>query len=208
MLPISIEETLLQFEGLVHTTAIQVNAAGVEMEVEDLKQVFRITIYQAVMKFSGDKSNGMNLRRFCFMCLTNRRKDLEGRHARRYNTSLDELREADIVNSGLPYPDVFDAKYLSVDRDLVYFEIEEAELHLPNTLTAVERLIANMRFDGASWGDVDLALGLSPKARQRVVKRLRVKLAEWIPTPRASAVQSAPEPVEPRVAPSPAVQAA
>jgi hypothetical protein len=204
----SIECTLAQFEGLIKTTSVQVNAAGVEMEVEDLCQIFRITIYQAILKFSGDKSNGMNLRRFCFMCLTNRRKDLEGRHARRHNTSLDELREADVLSTGSPYPDTFDAKYLSIDRDQVYWEVEETELHLPDTLTLAEHTIARMRFDGSSWAEVDRSLGLSPKARQRAVRVLRLKLSEWTTTPRASAVRSAPEPDELPAPRAPVFQAA
>lgn len=202
-----IEQALVQFEGLVKETANQILLAGVELEYEDVCQLLRIKVWQAVCKFNAKKSSHMKARdrhgrtpleRYVFGCLLNRRKDIEKR-PRRFSSSIEELRGEDYY---------FDHRYMSVDDEQLFAEAED-DPSLPSTLTEVERQVVTLRLDGRLFAQIDRELGLSRAQRERVMESVRLKLADWRPS---SVPRSAPTPplprALPRAAPAPASLAA
>jgi DNA-directed RNA polymerase specialized sigma24 family protein len=179
-----IERALEQFGGLISTTAEQMAAAGVELEVDDLQQLLLIKAWQAVEKWDGQHVKPLPLRRWVFGCLLNYRKDIE-RRPRRHNASIDELRErtklvvgavADVDNA-----DWFDLRYLSVDAGRVFFEVEDEPVLLPSTLTRRERRVIRLRLKGRGLLEIDAEMRISRTQREKLMTSIRVKLADWAP---------------------------
>lgn len=201
-----IEAVLPSFEGLVKTTAAQIELGGVELDFDDIAQLLRIKIWHAVCKFSAeraaesrhlsrarDRHGRSPLQRYVFTCVANLRKDIEKR-PRRYNSSIDELR-------GSALADWFDLRYLSVEHEQVFWEVEDETPPLPATLTQQERLVVELRCNGRLFTEIDRELGLSRAQREEVVRSVREKLADWRPSDAPERAPLRPLPgVEPRSA--------
>jgi hypothetical protein len=202
-----IEAILPSFEGLVKTTAAQIELGGVELEYDDIAQLVRIKVWHAVCKFSEeraaaskflgrarDKHGRTPLQRYVFGCVANLRKDIEKR-PRRYNSSIDEMRERS------PLADWFDLRYLSVEHEQVFWEVEDESPPLPATLTSQERQVVELRCNGRLFTEIDRELGLSRAQREEVVRSVRAKLADWRPSDAPARAPMRPLPgVEPRSA--------
>lgn len=183
-----------QFEGLVFSTARQIVAHGVELEFEDVRQLLRIKVLYAVRHYSEDRS-ALSLRRFVFGAVLNVRKDIEKR-PRRFLRSIEDLRD-DAHHRGSSAPadtgeraERFDAQYLSVDAEQVYFEIEDQAPCWMSRLTDRERAVVKLRSDGLRLDEIDCALGLESGLAQTAMRSVREKLADWRPS--ASEPRSAP----------------
>lgn len=184
-----IEAALPTFEGLVKRTASDIIEAGVELEFDDVAQLLRVKVWHAVCRFNPVDSQHMQprdrhgrtpLQRYVFGCVLNLRKDIEKR-PRRYNSSLDEIRERPVGEGTAE--EWFDGRFLSVEHDEVYWDVEEeSEPLLPSTLTPQERQVALMRFNGQMLQEIDRALGLSRAQREEVMRSVRMKLADWRPS--------------------------
>jgi hypothetical protein len=175
-----VERELLQFEGLIAETARQIVAAGVELEIEDVRQLLRVKAWRAIAAYDARRDMRLHsLRRFVFGCLYNLRKDIEKR-PRRHDQSIEEQRA--LTDRG----DRFDARYLSIDADSVYFEVEEEDVRLPSTLTAIERYVVALRLQGLLLVEIDRVTGLSRPERERVMRSVREKLADWAPAKTAA----------------------
>lgn len=174
-----IERALLRFEGLVHETARQIVAGGVEMEHEDVAQMLRLTVWKAVIDFDARHRRGLPLRRYVFMCVANRRKDIETRRPRRYNSSIDEIRaRSNFVDESQTIADWFDSRYLCTQAEQAFAEVDEA-VELPADLTEVERQVIALRLDGHLLFEIERELGLSRSQRERVMRSVRDKLAPF-----------------------------
>lgn len=189
-----------QFEGLVYSTARLIIEQGVELEFEDVRQLLRIKVLYAVRRYSKDRS-GLSLQRFVFGAVRNVRKDIELR-PRRFLRSIEDLRD-DAHHRGSSAPadtgeraERFDAQYLSIDAERVYFEIEDEAPCWMSRLTKCERAIVKLRSDGLRLDEIDHALGLEPGLAQTAMRSVREKLADWRP--------SAPEPRSAPMRPLPA----
>jgi hypothetical protein len=173
-----VESTLRACEGLAYETARQIVAEGVELELDDVRQLIRIKIWKAVLAYDGAHEKRMPLRRFVFMCVANLRKDME-RRPRRFTSSIDALRDYSVYalagGSGSGNADRFDARYLSVDAEQVFAGAED-ELALPGSLTAVERRVIALRMEGRPLFEIDRELGLSRAQRQRMMCSIREQL--------------------------------
>jgi hypothetical protein len=175
-----IEASLAQFEGLAYETARQIVAEGVELELDDVRQLIRIKVWQALGVYDGQHERQMPLRRFVFMCVANLRKDME-RRPRRHNASIDQARDhtfkADQLDGASgTWEDWFDRRYLSVDAEQVFAAAED-ELRLPRSLSAVERQVIALRMQGRALYEIDRELGLSRAERQRTMRSIREQLA-------------------------------
>lgn len=181
-----VERLLPQFEGLVFETARQIVAQGVELEFDDVRQLLRMKIWRAIERHDTDHVKRMSLPRFVFMCVTNLRKDLETRRPRRYNSSIEAIRDRRLVGEageGGTLADWFDGRYLSTDADQVYFEVEDEPVRLPSTLDATERTLIALRLEGRPLYEIERTLGLSRAQRERALHSIREKLADWQPSP-------------------------
>lgn len=205
-----VDELLPHFEGLVFETARQIVASGVELDVDDVKQMLRVKVWYAVERYNGGHVKRMPLDRWVFMCVRNLRKDIEdpNRRPRRYNASIDELRERSLgagplgpfgeEAGGTKLADWFDLRYLSIDAEQVFGHLFEEELRLPSTLSAVERRVVRLRLRGRLLCEIDRELGLSRAQRERVMRSVRTKLADWAPVREQ---RSAPMPPLPHAEP-------
>lgn len=187
-----IEQLLPDFEGLVFETARQVVLGGVELEFDDVRQLIRIKVWRAIAAFDARRAGTMPLRRFVFGCVLNLRKDLEKR-PRRHNESIERIRERSPDACEGELSDWFDLRYLSVDAEQVYGEIED-ELRLPSTLDRLERSLVVMTMQGRPAQAIESDLGLSCAQRKQAMRIIREKLADWQPSP-------------PRTAPTPPLAA-
>lgn len=196
----SIEATLAQFEGLVLETARQIVSSGVELEFEDIAQLLRIKVWRAVVAYDSAHERRLPLRNFVFGCLYNMRKDILKR-PRRYNASVEaaRARPAGITEGGAGWADVFDGRYLSIDAEVVYAEVECEEIVLPCTLTAIERRVIALRMAGRLLIEIDAELGLSRSQREAVMVSVRAKLADWAPS--VPSQRCVPTPPLPHVSP-------
>lgn len=210
---VEVERILPSYEGLVKETARRTVVSGVELDYEDICQLYRVKVWHAVQRFSEERAAAAEhlshardakgrspLDRFVFMCVTNMRKDIEKR-PRRYNGSIDAFRSSEC---GPAAADSFDARYLSVREDEVYFDVvEESEPVLPSTLTEIERQVVMLRYYGRHLFEVDRELGLSRAQREAVMHSIREKLADWHPSPSPVRAPMRPLPgAEPRRRPA------
>lgn len=207
-----VEAALPRFEGLVKRTAREIVEAGVELEYDDVAQLVRVKVWRSIVSFSSeraaasrnmhqakDKRGRTPLERYVFGNVLNLRKDIEKR-PRRYNASLDEIRERP-MGDGLA-DDWFDDRFLSIEAEQVYWEVEEeSEPLLPSTLTPIERQVALLRFNGAMLQEIDRELGLSRAQREEAMRSVRAKLADWRPS---AAPERAPMRPLPGAEPAPA----
>ena len=182
-----IERLLPQFEGLVFETARQIVREGVELEFDDVRQLMRIKVWRAIQCYDTAHDKRLPLRRWVFGAVMNLRKDLEKR-PRRYNSSIDEIRGRHPAALGMEdatLADWFDSRYLSTDAEQIYGRIGD-ELRLPSTLDPTERALVALRMNGHPLYEIERALGLSRAQREKVLRSVREKLADWQPTrPRA-----------------------
>lgn len=211
MIEAEIEAILPSFEGLVKTTAAQIEQGGVELDFDDIAQLVRIKVWHAVCKFSTERAAASErlsvardrhgrtpLQRYVFTCVANLRKDIEKR-PRRYHSSIDELRARPSGEGALA--DWFDLRYLSVEHEQVFWDVEDEAPELPATLTRQERLVVELRCNGRLFTEIDRELGLSRAQREEVVRSVRAKLADWRPSVAPARAPMRPLPgVEPRPA--------
>lgn len=210
------EARLRHFDGLVIETTRQIIATGVELEFDDVAQLLRIKVWHAVEKFDAERAAASKflshardrhgrspLERFVYGCVANMRKDIEKR-PRRFNQSIEGIRDRSTAKFDrfggvalMGIADWFDLRYLSVDHEDVFGEVEGDDPPLPSTLTEVERQVVGLRLDGLMLMEIDRELGLSRGERERVMRSVREKLADWRPD-RAGAPLRAPVPPLPR----------
>ncbi len=223
------DDRIEHYEGLVTETASQIVACGVELEFDDVRQLLRIKAWRALLMFdtqraaeskhlshARDRYGRTPRERYVFICVANMRKDIEKR-PRRYLASIDDLRD-DAAHQGRTAvsetgmrADRFDARYLSTDHEQVYGPVEDEEIKLPSTMTRLERRVIKLRLKGRLLFEIDQELSLSRAQREKVMRSVREKLADWqpatAPEPRSAPMLPLPR-AEQRSTPARASQAA
>lgn len=182
------------FEGLIFRTAIELSkphpdhGPAVQMEQEDVQQILRIKLYRALVSFSPERirkrgESAENARkRYVFMCLTDQSKDLRKRK-RRTEDSLEELAPADMdrPSPGVQSRDRFELRYLSSSHEQVYGYVEDDDLVLPTTLSSIERQVVAGLMSDYKQAEVARQLGLEKREMEKVMRSIRLKLADWKP---------------------------
>ena len=173
-----IEALLPQFEGLVHKTAELTLRTGVEMELEDLKQTYRLKVFQAIKAYDPARAKGLPLRNYVFGAIFNLRLSLQGRR-RKGELFIDDIAPA---SGNQDLVDNFHAHYLSTDHDHVYGYVEDEPPMLPNTLSERERFVLVMLYRRFKQDEIAETIGCTKKEVAAAAKSLRLKLADWKPT--------------------------
>lgn len=180
----TMEQAIRNYEGLIFTTTILIKRAGVEMDIDDIRALLRIKVWRTLVAFDDKHASGLKRDNFVNGCLMNFKKDLLKR-PRRYEQSIEELRSR---RSGVTAGDTqelgewFDARFLTVSEEEAYGGVDGDDLSLPSTLDAQERQVVALLYGGATMREVDLALGLSRAHRERIVRSIRARLADWRPS--------------------------
>lgn len=167
-----------RFRGLVHKTASLIEA-DLEDDYDDIVQILWMKCWYASLRYDADASR-MTLERYVFMCMKNAVKDLQKKRVRG-EASLEELQNSE-GSLGFKSQDKFDGKYLAVQDDVVYAEVEAEPLHLPNTLTDRERDVVMLLAADFSQTEARALLGIDKRGMEKVMRDVRVKLADWKPS--------------------------
>jgi DNA-directed RNA polymerase specialized sigma24 family protein len=194
-----------QFEGLIYTTSRRVVDAGVEMDLDDVRQFLRLKVWYVIERY--EAARGVPLDQFVFGCLWNAKLDLLKR-PRRYTESIDELRDGP-ATAGLGARDTFDARYLSTTDEEEIFGGQAAEILLSD-LSTTERRVVELRSSGLTMNEIERELSLAPGQGQAVMRGVRKTLAHLRPDTaeqRTGPMRPLPQ-VERQAAPLPAVLAA
>jgi len=176
-------EDVARYEGLVLATATRYEGL-MDDDFDDVAQVLRTKIWQALGTFDPRRSNQPE-EKYVFSCLRNRVKDMLKQQYR-----LNERRQGQqIFIEGLTEHDdertsdgPFYARYLSVEADVTYAEVEDEEVALPSTLTALEVEVVGLLLEHESKTEIARRLGLSRQRIRTVTMSIQEKLADWKPT--------------------------
>lgn len=151
------------YEGLVRKTAA-LYAPHVQEDYEDIVSIFRIKVWRALEAFDPARSR-MPIESYVFGCVKNQGKDLLRRKRRQ------EVAVADVAE----FP-------LALSEECVYGEVRQQPPVIPSTLTAVERAVLVCLYAGRSQREAASELVLKRSEMERVMRSIRVKMADWRPT--------------------------
>lgn len=187
---------LRHYEGLIFRTAERVKAAGVEHDFEDIAQRLRIKAWRALLSFDPARAtervgrcrqrNGCRCVRcrHIFACVF--KESLSILRLKRHGDLFIEdiappSSDLSDSHSRSSSRDRFDFRHGSVQHDDVYADVEREPLRLPNTLTAVEVQVVTLLFFDFRQQEVVEILGLEKREMERMMKAIRLKLADWRP---------------------------
>lgn len=161
--------------------------------MEDIQQVLRIRAWKAIRAYNPEKARGMNRDRYVFMCVKDGSKDL-GKRKRRGELFIEDVAPTSVTSDeGVDtVTDRFHARYLSTDHDQVFGEVDDGEIHLPNTLTSRERGVLGLMRDHYRQGEIAEMLGVSKREVESAVRGIRTKLADWRPSSQVSEDEQQP----------------
>jgi RNA polymerase sigma factor (sigma-70 family) len=181
---------IARYEGLVKTTAGRYER-HLDDEFDDICAVLRVTVWKALVSFSGSKSS-MTRDRYVFSCVVNRCKDLlrKKRHSEHQSSLEDILEENGPIVGAASFTNVYlEARLLStVDEGLR--AIEEGSFELPSTLTAGEREVLGLLYLDYRHSEIAEMLGLTRQVVEKAARSIREKMADWRPSAPAKAAEA------------------
>lgn len=145
------------YEGLVRKTASLI-APYVQEEYDDIVAILRIKVWRALLTFDAARAT-QPVQRYVFMCVANQKKDLLKRKRRHE----------------VPFDDDYDP---SVDRDVIYGEVEDVTPVLPCTLNLLERNLITRLYLGYTERQTARLLGLSRAEMENTLAGVRSKMTE------------------------------
>lgn len=178
------EQQLARFEGLIFKTAQLTVGAGVELEFEDVQQLLRVKAWKAVRDYSPERAHGLTLERYVFMCVFDQRKTIENKK-KRYECHIEDAAPA---GGDEELIDAFHERYLSVDHQDVYGDIDDELPFLPNTLVTRERWVLTLLMRNYRQVEIAEALQITKRDVENAVRQLRSKLGDWRPAAPAALV--------------------
>lgn len=166
-----------RYEGLIFKTATLYEGRVEGMDLDDLRQVFRIKVWRALQSYDPTRSS-LPEGRFVFGCLVNQGKDLL-RRKRRGDLYIEDVAPANDYENGPR--DRFESHYLSLEPEEVFGLIEREETVVPNTLTGVERRVVCLLYADYKKSEIARALEISRHAVETAIDRVQDKMADWAP---------------------------
>lgn len=192
------DEQITAYEGLVCSTT-ELHVGTVNIEREDLRQLFRIKVWQALKSYNAAKSKTTE-ESYVFSCVFNLAKDLHRgtKYQPRPESYIEDLAPArdsgGVERSGR---DRWEAEHgLAVERDSIFSEVEVEEVPIPNTLSEVETRVMCLLYSGYSQREIVRSLALSKREMEGAMREIKVKLADFDPNDGATVVAL---PLGPRV---------
>lgn len=175
-------KTLEKFEGLVFTTA-KMHERWLGVELEDLQQVIRVKVWEAVEAFDESRyphNRDLHLRSWVFGAVRNKMKDLIKSKVRRdkYGVHFNYIEDERTFRSedALEGDAAFDYKHMRHD------DPENEDLALPPTLTENERAVIALIVLDYRQREIAGTLEIPISHVERAMRSIRVKMAEWEPT--------------------------
>lgn len=174
---------LRKYRSLIYKTATLI-VGSVEGEFDDIVQTLAIKAWRAhdsfdPARFPGERVDelGRSPRdRYVYFCIRNAVIDLQ-RKRRRPEVSLEGVKESRFQSR-----DSFDVwAGLVSESDVELAHLDAEDLSLPNTLDQQERTVVGLLYAGRSQGEVRALLGIGVRPMEKVMRLIRVKLADWKP---------------------------
>lgn len=181
---------LSPFEGLIYSTAARY-AAYLDDDIEDIQQVLRVKVWQALVSYDSSRVRGGRARsreeewervkRYVFSCVRNRVKDLL-KQQYRLNRARDSGAPIYVEDVAARSPEKFECEYLMVEEEYVFAVVEEESVELPSTLTVFEVKVVNLLLLDLNQTEAARVLNV-PRGRVRAAhSAVRAKMADWSPT--------------------------
>lgn len=177
---------LRSYEGLIFTTTQRVYGRC-EEEFDDIRQILRLKVWQALCAYKPKAGLTVKLQRgrrdrFVFSCMTNRVKDLlkKKKHG---EILIDDYYHGDgpATLGNRKSREWFDETYLAETHDQVFGQVEDDSVLIPSTLDDTERQVICLLY--ADYGQTEIAsyLGLEKRRVERTMKSIRGKMIDWHP---------------------------
>jgi RNA polymerase sigma factor (sigma-70 family) len=179
------DEQITAYEGLVCSTT-ELHVGTVNIEREDLRQLFRIKVWQALKSFNPERAKTTE-QAYVFSCVFNLAKDLHKgtKYKPRPESYIEDLAPArDSGGVERAGRDRWEAEHgLSMDRDTAFaeVEVEREEVPIPNTLSEVETQVVCLLYSDYSQREIARRLDLSKRAMEAAMLAIRTKLADFDP---------------------------
>lgn len=166
-------ELLRHYEGLIFRTA-QLTAPLVEEDFDDICQVLRIKVWNALLKWDPARApklvakHGVDVARdrSIFAWVKNQQMDII-KKKRRHEVSIEGNH---------------DDGHLAATADEVYGQVEADLPVIPSTLTDMELRVVCLLYAEYSQSEVAASLGIPKREVERIVRSIRAKMADWAPT--------------------------
>lgn len=171
---------LAAYEGLIHATAERYAGFVVDHDLDDIKQILRIKIWQALRAYDATRGT-QPPESFVFACMRNRVKDLLKEQDR-----LNERRQGIQLYvedaPGHATTAAFELHYLIEDGEVVYAEVEDEPVELPSTLSEREAQVLRLLMQGYGQTEIARELALTRPQVRAAQARLESKMADWRPS--------------------------
>lgn len=166
------------YEGLVRTTAARY-APLLDDDFDDVAQVLRMKVWQALDRFDPSRSN-MDVRNYVFQCVRNRLKDLfkqqDRLNKKRRGAQLyieDFMADAEMN---------FTARHLKLDQEVAYFSVEDEDIAVPSTLNELERSVVALLLLDFSQAEIARQLNVGRARIRSAHASVQEKMADWRPS--------------------------
>lgn len=178
------EVDIRPYEGLVFVTA-QRFGGMIGVEQEDLQQILRLKIAQALLSYSPARSK-LTVERYVFSCMRNKVKDLvRDQHARaRWGGEcfLEDMAPTDDRDTVRSRDHFEHTMGMAVTADEVFAATDEGSFKLPSTLTKHEADVLLLMVLDFNQREIAVRLGTTKGNVRRAHAALQIKMADWRPT--------------------------
>lgn len=154
-------------------------APYVEEDYDDICNLLRIKVWQALMAFDPTKARQPR-DQYVFMCVYNRVKDLR-KKVKRNEAFIEDEAPAWSSGEGDGPRDSFERQHFSVDEDQVYADALHGDPLIPSTLTRRERTVLLYLYFDYAQAEIAEQMELSRKDVSTAVASIRLKMADWEP---------------------------
>jgi DNA-directed RNA polymerase specialized sigma24 family protein len=165
-------DELANFEGLVFRTA-QMYVPFVQEEEDDIRQLLRIKVWQALTAYDPAKVRGQSREEYVFMCVKNRVKDLLKRKHRPEDFIEDKAPSDAAMRAA------FEGRYLAHDEEAEVEAICEGRVELPSTLTLLEVHVVRLLLLDLNQTEISTRLGVSRAKVREAHASVKLKMADW-----------------------------
>jgi DNA-directed RNA polymerase specialized sigma24 family protein len=168
------------YEGLVLTHALRV-LGRVGMELDDIRQVYRMKVWYASNKWDPERSK-LSQDRFVFGCLKNAEIDLLKRKRHGEVFLEDQSARVRRTHEG------------RATHEDVYGQVDEGTPLIPNTLTDTELQVIVLLYRGYFQTEIAPLLGLGKTEMETVIRSIRGKMEDWRPGSKTPALHLLADP--------------
>lgn len=177
---IGIDRRLSAYEGLIFSTAQRLVGRIDHMDQADIEQELRVKVWRALRAFNpahrrrGEAVDAFE-KRYVFMCVTDRVKDLTTKRARRGELHIEDFCSDSPLEGAHSQREWFEGRFMVTTVEEVFREVEDEGVPLPE-LTDTELQAVCLLYEGYRQTEVAGQLGLTKYEMERTIRSIRDKL--------------------------------